>query len=105
MYQKNVHQLRETLFDKIDLFGNPYTDNQKFLKYMVTFDFESICVEDENFKDTETTAWIRKRIPISLLVSSNLLQEPILFCHPNPCDLVSSFIDALENLATKSKAQ
>ena len=43
--------------------------------------------------------------PISVSISSNLIQEPIFLCNPNPCDSVSSFIDALENVATQSKAQ
>ena len=33
------------------------------------------------------------------------MQETIFLCDPNSRDLVSSFIDALENLATQSKAQ
>ena len=41
--------------------------------------------------------------PVS--ISSNLIQEALFLCNPNPRDLVSSFIGASENLATQSKAQ
>ena len=56
IFPKNVCQSRGTLFDKLDPFGIPHTDNQKLFNNMAVFDFESICVEDENLKDTETTA-------------------------------------------------
>ena len=54
IFLKNVYQLRRTLFDKLDSFGMPYTDNQTILNNMAAFDFELICVEDENLKVTET---------------------------------------------------
>ena len=38
-------------------------------------------------------------------ITSNLIQEPTFLCDPNPLDLVSSFIDALEKLATRSETQ
>ena len=36
---------------------------------------------------------------------SNLIATPIFLCNSNPRDLVESFIDAVEGLATQSKAQ
>ena len=39
------------------------------------------------------------------MIPSNLIQEPVILCNLNPRELVSSFIDALDNLATQSKAQ
>ena len=38
-------------------------------------------------------------------LSSNLIAEPIYLCNSNPRDLVESIIDAVEGLATRSKAQ
>ena len=32
-------------------------------------------------------------------------QKAIFLCNPNLCDLVSSFTDSLESLATESKTQ
>ena len=100
-----MYQLCETLFYKLDPFGIPCTDNQKLFNNISIFDFESICVVDENFKDTETTTWIEKHIPISVSKSSNLIKESIFVYNPNSPDLLSQFIDASENLATQSKAQ
>ena len=105
MYPKTVYQLKETLFDKLDSFNIPYTEEQQLFKNVAIFDFESICVQEDDFKDTETTRWIGKHVPISVSISSNLLQDPIFICNSNPRDLVSSFVDALENLAAQSKAQ
>ena len=59
----------------------------------------------KSYKQTETTTWIGKHVPISVSISSNLIPEPIFFCNANPHHLISSFITALEELATQSKAQ
>ena len=72
---------------------------------MAVFDFESICVEEETYKETETTKWIGKHVPISVSISSNLIPEPIFLCNSDPCRLISSFVGALEGLATQSNAQ
>ena len=105
IYPKNVYQLRETLFDKLDSFGIQYTDDQKLFTNLAVFDFESICIPKEKFRNTETTTWIGKHVPISVSISSNLIAEPLFLCNSNPRDLVESFIDAVEGLATQSKAQ
>ena len=105
IYPKNVYQLRETLFDKLDSFDIPYTDDQKLFSNLAVFDFESICIPEEKFKNTETTSWIGKHVPISVSISSNLIAKPIFLCNSNPRDLVESFIDAVEGLATQSRAQ
>ena len=104
LYPKNMHELRETVFDKLDPFDNQYTDDQKLFNNLAVFDFESICIP-EKFKKTETTTWIGKHVPISVSISSNLILEPVFLCNSNPCDLVESFVDAVEGLATQSKAQ
>ena len=41
---KNVYQLKETLFEKLDSFNFPFREDQKLLKNFSVFDFESICV-------------------------------------------------------------
>ena len=105
IYPKNVYQLRETLFDKLDSFDIQYTDDQKLFNNLAVFDFESICIPEEKFKSTETTTWIGKHVPTSVSISSNLITMPIFLCNSNPRVLVESFIDAVEGLATQSKAQ
>ena len=105
IYPKNVYQLRETLFNKLDSFHIQYTDDQKLFSNLAVFDFESLRMPEEKFKNTETTTWIGKHVPISVSISSNLIVTPIFLCNSNPRDLVESFIDAVECLGTQSKAQ
>ena len=105
IYPKNVYELRETLFEKLDAFSIPYRNEQKLFKNLAIIDFESTCVKEDAYKQTETTKWIGKHVPISVSISSNLIPEPIFLCNANPHHLISSFINALEGLATQSKAQ
>ena len=72
---------------------------------MVVFHFESICVKEETYKETETIKKIGKHVPISVSISSNLIPEPIFLCNSDPRHLVSSFVSAFEGWATQSKAQ
>ena len=45
VYPRNVYQIRETLFDKLDSFGIKYKSEQKLFKKQAIFNFESICVQ------------------------------------------------------------
>ena len=105
IYPKNVYHLRETLFEKLDSSNIPYREDQKLFENLAVFVFESICVKEETYKETKTIKWIGKHVPISVSISSNLIPEPIFLCISDPRHLVSSFISALEVLATQSKAQ
>ena len=106
IYPKKVYELRQTLFEKLDAFNNPYRNEQKLFKNLAIFDFESICgKEADSYKQTETTTWIGKHVPISVSISSNSIAEPIFLCNTNPHHLILSFITALEGLATQSKDQ
>ena len=105
IYPKNVYQLRETLFDELDSFGIQYKDDQKLFTNLAVFDFESICLPKEKFKNTETTTWNGKHVPISVSISSDLIAKLIFLCNSIARDLVESFIDAVEGLATQSKSQ
>ena len=88
VYPRNVYQIRGTLLDKLDSFGIKYTSEQKHFKNLAIFDFESVCVPEETFKDINTTTWIRKHVPISVSVSSNLAEEKIFLCNSDPRHLV-----------------
>ena len=77
IYPKNVDQLKETLFEKLASFNNPYREDQKLFENLAVFDFESICVKEETYKETETTKWIGKHVLISVSISSNLIPETI----------------------------
>ena len=89
VYPKNVYQTQETLFDKLDSFRNEYTKEQTLFKNLAIFEFESICVQEESFKDTDTTKCIGKHIPISVSIYSNLAEEPIFLI------LISSLLPLL----------
>ena len=105
IYPQNVYQTQETLFDKLDSFGNECTIEQTLFENLAIFDFESICVQEQSFKDTDTTKWIRKHIPFSVSISTNLVKELFLLCNSDLHHLVASFIGVLENLASQSKAK
>ena len=105
IYPKNVYKLRETLFEKLDAFNIPYRNEQKLFKNLAIFDFESICVKENSYKQTDNTTRIGKHVPILVSISSNLIPEPIFLCNANRHHLISSFITALEGLATQSQAQ
>ena len=78
---------------------------QKLFKNLAIFDFESICVKEDSYKQIETTTWIGMPVPISVSFSSNLVPEAIFLCDANPHHLILPFITALEGLATHSKTQ
>ena len=79
--------------------------NRKLFKNLAIFDFESITVQEEAFRDTNTTTWKEKHVPISVSISSKLVEEPIFLCNSDPHHLVASFIGALKNLASQRKAK
>ena len=105
IYPKNVYELRETLFERLNAFNIPYRNEQKLFKNLAIFDFEFICVKEDSYKQTETKTWIGKHVTTSGSISSNLSLEPIFRCNANPHHLILYFITALEGLATRSKSQ
>ena len=105
VYPRNLYQIRETFFDKLDSFRIKYTSEQKLSKNLTIFDFESICVQEEAFRDTKTTTWMGKDVPISVSISSNHLEEAIFLCNSDPQHLVASFIGTLENLASQKQSE
>ena len=58
-----------------------------------------------NLQRHKTKTWKRKHVPISVSISSNIVEESILLCNSDPHHLFASFIGALENLASQSKAK
>ena len=55
VYPMKVYQTQEALFDKLDSFGIEYTNEQTLFKNLAIFDFESICLPEESFKEADTT--------------------------------------------------
>ena len=72
---------------------------------MAIIDFESICVQEDKFRDIVTTNWIGKHARIFLSVSSKLIEQPNDLCKSNHRALVESFVDALDGLTTQSGEQ
>ena len=105
IYPKTLYLLGETLFEKLHSLNISYKRDRKLFRNLTVFDFKSICVNEETYNETETTKWMGKHVSISVSVWSNLIPEPILLCNSDPRHLVSSFIGALDGLATQSKAQ
>ena len=77
IYRNNVHELRETVFEKLDAFNIPYRKEQKLFKNLAIFDLESICVKEDSCKQTENTTCIGKHVPKLISISSKLIPEPI----------------------------
>ena len=75
MCPKNVYEVRETFSGKLDSFGITYTKEQKLFEKMAISDFESFFVQESSSKDTNTTAWLSKHLPISVSLSSNRVIE------------------------------
>ena len=50
IYPKNVYQLRKTLFEKLDSFDIPYTDDQKLFGNLAVLDRESNCIPGKTSK-------------------------------------------------------
>ena len=65
--------------------------------------FKSICVSFNELKDTKTTTFKGKHEPSELSNSSNLLQEPIFLCSEDTKSLIVTFVEVLEELASKVK--
>ena len=53
IYPKNVYQLRESFFEKLDSFNISYRKDQKLCKNLAVFDFEATCVKEETCKKME----------------------------------------------------
>ena len=80
------------------------TDN--FFRNLGIFDFESICVRTEELKETQTTTWIGKNVPILVSISSNLIDEPIFLYTKDPQNLIIDFVSKkLELLAEKNELE
>ena len=105
VYPRNLYQIRENPFDKLNVFGIRYTSERKLFKNVAFFDMEWICVQEETLRATTTTTRIGKRVPISVSISSQFVEEPIFLCNSDPHHLVMFFIGALEFLASQSKTK
>ena len=104
IYPKNVHKLRETLFEKLDAFNIRYKKEQKLFKNLAIFDFETICAKEESYKQTDYNLDWEACANISFYLVK--LDSGTLFSlQRQSSSSISSFISALEGLATQGKTQ
>ena len=100
-----MNEVRETLCEKLEGFYLPFSEYNKLFNNLANFNFESICVLTEELKETQTTTWIGKHVPIYVFISSNLIDEPIFLYNKDPQNLIIDFVSNLELLAEKSKLE
>ena len=91
--------------EKLEGFNLPVSEENKLLNNLAVFNFESICVATEELKETKTTTWIGKRVPISVFISSNLIDEPIFLYNKDPKKLIIDFVSKVELLGEKKKLE
>ena len=103
VYLRNVYQIQETLLDQLDSFGINYTSEQKLFKNLAIFDFESICVQKETFRNRITTTWIGKHVPIFVSYSSSLVDEPIFYATLILITSLHLLLEFLKNWLPKAK--
>ena len=75
VFPRNVYQLREARFDNLNSFNIPYSDDQKLFKEVAIFVFESVCLQKDKFRHTDTTIWIGRHAPLSVPISSILIEN------------------------------
>ena len=53
IYPKNEYELQKTLFEKLEGFNLPVSEDNKLLNNLAIFNFESICVATEELKKSK----------------------------------------------------
>ena len=105
IYPKNVYTPRGRLFEKLESFNIPVSKDNTLVNNLAFFDFGSICIPSDELKATQTTTWIGKHVPISVSISSNLIDEPIFLYNKDPQKLIINIVIKLELLAGKVKLE
>ena len=100
VYPRNLFELRETFFEKIDALNVHYKSEQNFFESLAILHFYSVYVNEEKYKELETTEWIGKHVPISVKFGSTTH----FLCIPDPHHLFSLVNFALQGLVFQSKA-
>ena len=101
-YPTGAYQLSETIFEQLeDVKINVPLELSSF-SHLIILSFESITLPDNTIRNTELTPRIRKHVPISVSISSNLLTQPIFICNEDPLQLSRDFVSCLANIAEKS---
>ena len=101
-YPTGAYQLSETIFERLEDVNINVPLELRLFFHLIIFDFESITVPDNTIRNTELTSWIGKHVPISVSISSNLLNQPIFICNEDPLQLIRDFVSSLTIIAEKS---
>ncbi len=105
-YPGGIYRVKETIFEKLHDIGVIVPANLQLFRNLAIFDFESMCVPcSDDVKCTENLNWIGKHIPVSVSISSNLVQGTIFHCNENPLQLIEEFVKSLEDIAAKSNLE
>ena len=103
-YPGGPYVLPQLCFEQLAEEGIVVPKHLRLFPFVAVFDFESMCRPSDDLQDTDTTSFLGKHIPISVSISSNLLQEPIFLCNTNPEALIVEFVDTLERIGQQSES-
>ena len=76
--QEHISNMNSSLW-QAGLFCKKYTTEQKLFNKYAILNFSAVCVRKETFKNTNGSFWIGKQVPISVSISSNIVNEPFFF--------------------------
>ena len=79
IYPKNVYELQETLFEKLERFNFLVLEDNKLFKNLAIFDFESICVPTEGLKKHKLQPGLENMFQFQSLCYQMSLMNPS-FC-------------------------
>ena len=105
IYAKNAYQRINSEKRFLISVTRSISNTQIIRNYLIFELFLTLSLSVYRKKNSKTTTWIGIHVPISVSISSNLIAMPIFICNSKPRDLVESLIDAVEGIATQSKAQ
>ena len=94
----------KTIFERLEDCGITVDRSIQLCDNFAVFDFESITVPQDDLKNTESTTWIGKHVPISVSISSTLEDDPIFLCDSDVDKLIEDFVQRLEELSSLNAA-
>ena len=68
VYPTGVYQLKETVFERLEDIGIHVEKEVRLFTNFAFFDFESITVADNTLKNSDSTTWIGRHVPISVSI-------------------------------------
>ena len=89
-----MYQLKETVFERLEDIGIHVEKEIRLFTNFAFFDFESITVADNTLKNSDSTTWIGRHVPISVSISYSF-GSGVILCNSDPKQLVRHFIENL----------